>query len=251
MAIIWRSPSLLNKNVFVFDLKSKRTRSICPMIQIELKTTDVERPLRLLVMRVLPGVTLLCVAAINLGCSGSESRPAGPNASQTTTLVISKPIDHVDLKAREPMIVQHPDGTLFVSGYGESTPTLWKSADRGASWARINLGTESDGAVGNSDVDLAVARDGTLYFVTMYFDRKTNEGTQINLGVSKDLGASWSWTLLSKSRFDDRPWWRSPRTALLTLSGTTVAASHTRRARTAEQLGTSDREFTHKVDQVI
>ena len=170
------------------------------------KSSGIVKFLRVLVTRVLPGFTVLCVAAISIGCSGGVNRPAGPNAYQTTTLVISKPIDHVDLKAREPMIIEHPDGTLFVSGYGESTPMLWKSSDRGASWTQVNVGTESDGAVGNSDVDLAVARDGTLYFVTMFFDRKTNEGTQISAGVSKDLGSSWSWTLLSKSRFDDRPW---------------------------------------------
>src|SRR6185503_13519612 len=141
-----------------------------PMTQGAPKSSGIVKFLRVLVTRVMPGFTVLCVAAISVGCSGGVNRPAGPNASQTTTLVISKPIDHVDLKAREPMIIEHPDGTLFVSGYGESTPMLWKSSDRGASWTQVNVGTESDGAVGNSDVDLAVARDGTLYFVTMFFD---------------------------------------------------------------------------------
>jgi hypothetical protein len=40
----------------------------------------------------------------------------------------------------------------------------------------------------------------------MGFDRKTNEGTHIAVGVSKDAGAKWTWTMLSKTRFDDRPW---------------------------------------------
>jgi hypothetical protein len=55
-------------------------------------------------------------------------------------------------------------------------------------------------------VDLAIAGDGTLYFATLVFDPKTMEGKQISLGVSKDAGATWKWTMLSKTRFDDRPW---------------------------------------------
>jgi hypothetical protein len=66
------------------------------------------------------------------------------------------------------------------------------------------VGTLEQGAVGNSDLDLAIAGDGTLYFVTMLYDRGKNN--QINVGVSKDVGTTWKWTLLSKDRFDDRPW---------------------------------------------
>ena len=51
-----------------------------------------------------------------------------------------------------------------------------------------------------------MAPDGTLYFVTLVFDEKAMEGKQISVGVSKDVGATWKWTLLSKTRFDDRPW---------------------------------------------
>ena len=114
---------------------------------------------------------------------------------------------------REPMIVEHPNGMLFVSGYGspdfnapQTVPRLWKSADHGKSWTLVNVGTEADGAIGNSDVSLAMAPDGTLYFATMIFDLKTFEGAQITVGVSKDVGNSWHWTTLAKKRFDDRPW---------------------------------------------
>jgi len=156
--------------------------------------------------QILLGVTLLSASTISHGCSRHQNRSAEPTSSLATPLMIADPVDQLGLRAREPMVVEHPDGTLFVSGYGEKTPTLWKSLDRGASWNRVNVGTETSGAIGNSDVDLAVAPDGTLYFVTMVFDRKTNEGTHISAGVSKDVGATWSWTLLSKTRFDDRPW---------------------------------------------
>ena len=149
------------------------------------------------------GAALLCVAVLGAGCAGNRT---APNAVDAATLVLSEPFDHLDVPAREPMIVEHPDGTLFVSGYGESTPTLWKSRDRGATWERVDVGSEASGALGNSDVDLAVAPDGTLYFASMVFDRKALEGESISIGVSRDLGATWSWTLLSKSRFDDRPW---------------------------------------------
>ena len=160
------------------------------------------------------GVTVLCLFALS-GCrrSGDVGR-AAPETVPSWTLSMAAPIDHLDVLAREPMIIEHPDGTLFVSGYGAAfmsgtrtdEATLWKSRDGGTTWARVNVGTETDGAAGNSDVDLDVARDGTLYFATLVFDDKVNEGKQISVGVSKDVGMTWKWTLLSKTRFDDRPW---------------------------------------------
>ena len=80
------------------------------------------------------------------------------------------------------MVVEHPGGSIFLSGYGGTlTPSqalkLWRSMDGGTSWTRLDVGTPEDGAYGNSDVDLAVAPDGTLYFVTMGFDRAERVGT--------------------------------------------------------------------------
>jgi hypothetical protein len=127
-------------------------------------------------------------------------------ASAQAPLPLPTPLDHIDVAAREPMVAELPDGTLFVAGYGDPGPKLWKSTDRGATWSRVHVGTEADGAIGNSDVDLAVASDGTLYFAQMGFDRKVGEGTHISVGVSRDAGATWRWTMVSKTRFDDRPW---------------------------------------------
>jgi hypothetical protein len=70
----------------------------------------------------------------------------------------------------------------------------------------MNVGTTEEGAVGNSDVDLAVAPDGALYFVNMTYDNEKKEGTQIAVGVSRNSGVHWTWRTLSKNRFDDRPW---------------------------------------------
>lgn len=130
----------------------------------------------------------------------------GPERTNPTALVLTDSTHQVDSLAREPMLVEHPDGTLFVAGYGQPGPKLWKSGDGGASWTRVFVGTDADGAVGNSDVDLAVGPDGTVYFLTMGFDRSVSEGTHVAVGVSRDVGATWTWTRLSTTRFDDRPW---------------------------------------------
>ena len=144
----------------------------------------------------------LTAAALTLavGC-GPRAEPRAP-----TGLAIVDSVDHVDALAREPMVVRHPSGTLFVSGYGQPGPKLWQSRDQGASWTRVAVGTEADGAVGNSDVDLAVGPEGTLYFITMGYDRQKLEGTHVAVGVSHDGGTGWTWTRLSTTRFDDRPW---------------------------------------------
>jgi len=143
------------------------------------------------------------VVAVALA-AGCASIPPAPTAARAMGLV--QRVEHIDVVGREPMVVEHPNGALFVAGYGEPRPTLWKSADGGASWARVDVGTEAQGATGNSDVDLAIAPDGTLYFASMTYDRAANEGRQIAIGVSGDAGASWRWSTVSNARFDDRPW---------------------------------------------
>ncbi|MEO7520775.1 MAG: sialidase family protein, partial [Gemmatimonas sp.] len=149
-------------------------------------------------------------------CAGAEDRRAAADSTRatanggatahTTELTALPVIDHVELMAREPMLVQARDGALYVSGYGEDHPLLWRSSDNGAHWERVNVGTPANGAVGNSDVDLAIGPDGTLYFVAMTYDRAKFEGRGIAVGSSRDDGASWTWTSLSRDRYDDRPW---------------------------------------------
>jgi hypothetical protein len=160
-----------------------------------------------------PCVMVLCLIALG-GCRRSdEGRRAAPEQAAPWTLTLAAPTEHLDVVAREPMMVEHPDGTLFVGGYGAAfmsgkktdEATLWKSRDGGTTWSRVNVGTEADGVAGNSDMDLDVAPDGSLYFANLVYDSEKNEGKQISVGVSKDEGATWKWTLLSKTRFDDRP----------------------------------------------
>jgi hypothetical protein len=157
---------------------------------------------------ILPAVALLTLILGGHNLSGQSVSQASKEKSRSLQLI--RQVDYVDNAAREPMIVEHPNGTLFVSGYeasaNQTTPRLWKSTDHGISWQPVSVGTEAEGASANSDVDLAVAPDGTLYLVSMWFDLKTNEGAHIVVGTSADGGNTWHWTMLSKKRFDDRPW---------------------------------------------
>src|SRR3989441_10103588 len=150
-------------------------------------------------------LAFLCALPIHGGCPHSRGS-AALGATSNGMLAVAEHVDHLDVVGREPRLVEHRDGSLFVAGYGEPRPTLWQSRDRGATWTRVDVGSEAHGAIGNSDVDIAVSRDGPLYFVSMLYDRAANEGRQIAIGVSRDAGATWSWTTLSKMRFDDRPW---------------------------------------------
>jgi hypothetical protein len=165
-------------------------------------------------MLLISGVLVVCIIAFAACRRSGEVGRQAPETAAPWTLSISGPIDHLDLVAGEPMIAEHPDGALFVGGFGAAfrsgketdEATLWKSLDGGSTWARVNVGTKADGVAGNSDVDLAVAPDGTIYFVNLVFDGEKMEGKQVSIGVSKDVGITWKWTMLSNTRFDDRPW---------------------------------------------
>ena len=148
---------------------------------------------------------LVAVAWFVVAIAAACAAPAPPPPPPPTRLVLADSVDHLELLAREAMVVQHPSGALFVSGYGDTLPHLWKSTDNGTSWRALNVGT-LPGAAGNSDVDLAVGPDGTLYLMTMVFDRARLEGTSVQVAVSHDTGSTWSWHALSETRFDDRPW---------------------------------------------
>ena len=151
-------------------------------------------------------LVLAALAAVGVGTSCAR-----PGMLAESRLVLADSVAHLETLAREPMVVEHPSGALFLSGYaaGEdplAVPNLWRSDDGGTAWRRLDVGTVEEGAAGNSCVDLAIGPAGTVYFLTMGFDRTAGEGTHIAIGVSRDLGESWSWTYLSRDRFDDRPW---------------------------------------------
>ena len=156
-----------------------------------------------------------CVVAwfASYAFGSKKQRPADTSASDkpatTKTLVATEGGDHLDRLAREPMVVELSGGILFVNGYdnnSEKSPGLWRSRDHGARWESVNVGSKTDGAIGDSDVDLAAGPDDTLYFVAMTFDVKKEEGIRIAVGASKNAGAKWSWKVVSENCFDDRPW---------------------------------------------
>src|SRR5437868_3344851 len=126
-----------------------------------------------------PALLLLALAACGSGSVRDRGRPTPADG------LVATAHDHLDVIGREPMVVEHPDGTLFVAGYGQPSPTLWRSGDRGATWSRVAVGDAAAGALGNSDVDLAVAADGTLYFASMVYDREANEGVSVSVGTSR------------------------------------------------------------------
>ncbi len=133
-------------------------------------------------------------------------------------LIVKNKIDHISNLAREPMVAEHPNGTLFLTGYRNSSdvPQLWKSSDFGKNWEEVNVGSQEEGAQGNSDVDLFIDEEGNIYLLSMTyskvpenlegFDFSTLKGEQITLGVSRDIGKTWKWQTISKSDYDDRPW---------------------------------------------
>lgn len=167
-----------------------------------------------------PNILLLAAVCAASACAFD----ARPLAAVQSRLAVADSVAHLGAMAVEPMLAQHPSGVLFLSGYGHQAsdlpkdptadwphdplrvPNLWRSDDGGASWRRVDVGTADDGAAGNSDVDLAIGPDGAIYFVVMGYDVPETDGTHITIGVSRDLGASWDWTFLSRDRFDDRPW---------------------------------------------
>lgn len=150
---------------------------------------------------------LLALFALSLAaCMQPAGRSPEPHASTGALELIQEVEVHRLGGLAEPMLVESPNGAIFVSGYNGQLPVLWKSTDLGATWRSIDVGTSANGAVGNSDVSLSTAPDGTIYFAVMTYNPTAQEGVQIAVGVSRDLGASWHWETVSRARYDDRPW---------------------------------------------
>ena len=139
-------------------------------------------------------------------------------AQTNTEFIVKNRIDHNSSLAREPMVCEHPNGAIFVSGYrnDSDSPQLWKSNDEGKTWSSVKIGSIENGAIGNSDVDLFIDKKGTLYLVSMSFtkipentenfDWTSLKGERIDVGVSNDNGLTWNWQNISENEYDDRPW---------------------------------------------
>ncbi|HAA15176.1 MAG TPA: hypothetical protein DCE41_27160 [Cytophagales bacterium] len=123
-----------------------------------------------------------------------------------TSLSLGDPVEVEGRLAREPMVQQHPNGDLFLSGYSIPSPFMYRSSDHGRTWTEIDLNLPEDGPVGNSDIDIKIGADGTVYLLQMYFDLEVFEGKLVNIGVGRNNGTDWTWSSISMERFDDRPW---------------------------------------------
>ena len=118
-------------------------------------------------------VIWLCVSGLTVtGCIGGSDENTTPNA-----LIVEEPVHYTGSLAREPMIVEHPSGSLFVTGYNNKSvsPQLWRSENGGATWEPVNVGTPAEGADGDSCVDLAIGPDGTIYFMAMEYGPNTQD----------------------------------------------------------------------------
>ncbi|HEX3985552.1 MAG TPA: sialidase family protein [Acidobacteriaceae bacterium] len=131
----------------------------------------------------------VCLSALMGGAAPAQSEAGEPSSPK---LVLVQHVETAGDSAKEPSIVEGPDGTLYVSGFGkradgqpQQVPRLWKSTDRGATWTCADIG--SAGITGNSDVSLAVAGDGTLYLVELEFDPKAGEGVHVACGADTRL----------------------------------------------------------------
>ncbi len=146
--------------------------------------------------------------------TGAAAAPPPPHGR----LVEQQRVEHLDGLAREPSLAVTPTGDLYVAGYGGSRegkpdlePAIWRSAAGGAQWERLKVDAQAQGVIGQSDTSLALARDGTLYFASLYYDREPRDskawkGDQFSVGASHDGGRTWKWTNLSKNPRDDRGW---------------------------------------------
>ncbi len=141
-------------------------------------------------MRLRLRVPVVCLG-VAFACGAPDVHTVrASRATPLDSLSVLQRVTHLDEVALEPSVVENYTGALFTTGYWTPMPRVWKSADRGTSWTRLNLGTVQDGAIGNSDVGLSVASDGTLYLVTMLYDTVAKEGRSISMAVSHDAGAS-------------------------------------------------------------
>lgn len=185
-------------------------------------------------MRPLPLLALALAAPALAGCLGA-SGPASLPADLPALAVGEAVRIDAEQPAREPAIVQAPDGAIFVAGFwgfGRHTerpgtlqniaqgPLVWKSEDGGSTWRRFEPGLPADGAWSNSDLDLAVAPDGTLYMAALtYYSPPSAPGVPVpalpadpattltvSVGVTEDGGATWRWTRLDEGGARSHPW---------------------------------------------
>ena len=89
------------------------------------------------------GRVIAVVIGLLAGACSTSHAPAPPRTDGSTprSLTMQPAVDHVGLRAREPMVVEHPSGTLFVAGR-----QLWlaRSTDQGRGWTKWPIALAAD-----------------------------------------------------------------------------------------------------------
>src|SRR5436190_451457 len=85
-----------------------------------------------------------------------------------------------------------PKGAMVTSGVGAAGPgpnpgAVYRSLDDGATWTRIATPTAP---MPNEDPDLAVAKDGTVWFSALWLGCSS-------AAASKDAGKTWTTSVLA------------------------------------------------------
>lgn len=84
----------------------------------------------------------------------------------------------------EPSFGVAPDGTLFANGEGGQGGAVYRSVDNGTTWERVATPVEP---LLNADPDLAVDKDGTVWFSALWIGCSS-------VATSQDLGETWTST---------------------------------------------------------
>ena len=114
----------------------------------------------------------------------------------------------IDGMPGEPMIVQHPDGSLYLGGYVyPKYVALYQSRDLGLNWQKVDLKNENNPELGNSDIDLTIAPNGSVHMAAMHWG--DYEGAGISVVSSRNGTDTWIWNRISQVLGDDRPWIRA------------------------------------------
>lgn len=133
--------------------------------------------------RVRASLAVLAVLAL-AGCTGAPTQTAAvdgliPDLPQLLSDVVSV-IDPAGGHG-EPSFGVAPDGTLFANGDAGRGGGVYRSQDAGATWELVATPVEP---IPNMDPDLAVDRDGTVWFSALYVACTAT-------ATSQDLGETW------------------------------------------------------------